>query len=176
VGDGPTVAACDGGAGTEKQNAMPPAVVRTPFVTGTSLINAACQRYREAVKKFKRVEAGWQMLSTQDAVTLISEIQADLRETRQLLDRGASRIPDISGPEFEDASGKRTRAQIAECRQNARDLSDRVDDLLAASDDLIQTCLAHQEAYERNQTAKALAIVLAGALLTVGVALYLLLR
>ena len=106
------------------------------------------------------------MLPTQEAVALISEIQANLRETRQLLDRGASHIPDMSGPELE----------IDECRRNAGDLGARVDDLLAASDDLIQTCLAHQEAYERYQTAKAFAIVLAGAFLTVGVALYLLLR
>ncbi len=116
------------------------------------------------------------MLPTQEAVTRISEIQANLRETRQLLDRGASRIPDLIGPELEDVIGKSTRNQIAECRQNACDLGARVDDLLAASDDLIQTCLAHQEAYERRQTAKALAIVLAGAFLTVGVVLYLLLR
>ncbi len=155
---------------------MPPPVAQSPAATGPNLINAACRRYREAVEKFKQVEAGWQMLPTQEAVTLISEIQANLRETRQLLDRGASRIPDLIGPELEDVIRKSTRNQIAECRQNACDLGARVDDLLAASDDLIQTCLAHQEAYERRQTAKALAIVLAGAFLTVGVVLYLLLR
>jgi hypothetical protein len=160
----------------EKQNAMPPAVAQSPVATGTSPINAGCRRYREAVEKFKRVEVAWQMLPTQEAVTLISEIQADLRETRQLLDQGASRIPDMSGPELEDATGKSTRDQIAECPQNACDLGARVDDLLAASDDLIQTCLARQEAYERCQTAKALAIVLAGACLTFGAVLYLLLR
>ena len=170
------MAGCDGGAGMEKQNAMSPAVAQSPVTTGTSLINAACRRYRKAVEKFKQVEAGWQMLPTQEAVTLISEIQANLRETRQLLDRGASHIPDLTGPELEDVIGKSTRDQIAECRQNACDLGARVDDVLAASDDLIQTCLAHQEAYERHQIAKALAIVLAGAFLTVGVALYLLLR
>ena len=170
------MAGCDGGAGIEKQNAMSPAVAQPPVTTGTSLINAACRRYRKAVEKFKQVEAGWQMLPTQEAVTLISEIQADLRETRQLLDRGASHIPDMSGRELEDVIGKSTRDQIAECRRNACDLGARVDDLLGASDDLIQTCLAQQEAYERHQTAKALAIVLAGAFLTVGVALYLLLR
>jgi hypothetical protein len=55
-------------------------------------------------------------------------------------------------------------------------LSNRVNNLLAGSHHLIQTCLAHQEAYERHQTAKALSIVLAGSILTIGVALYLLLR
>jgi len=82
----------------------------------------------------------------------------------------------MSGMELEDVAGESTREQVAECRQNACDLGAHVDDLLAASDDLVHTCLAQQEAYERHQTAKALAIVLAGAFLTVGVTLYLLLR
>lgn len=154
---------------------MPPAVAQLPVTTGTSLINAACRKYREAVAKFKRIEAGWQMLPTEEAVMLISEIQADLRETRQLLDRGSSDIPDMSAPELEEGPGQSTREQIAEYRQDACELGARVDDLLAASDDLVHTCLVQQEAYERHQTAKALAIVLAGAFLTVGVTLYLLL-
>lgn len=155
---------------------MPPAVAQLPVTTGTSLINAACRKYREAVEKFTRIEAGWQMLPTEEAVMLISEIQADLRETRHLLDRVSSHIPDMNTPELEEGRVQSTREPIAECQQGACELGARVDDLLAASDDLIHTCLVQQEAYERHQTAKALAIVLAGAFLTVGVTLYLLLR
>ena|SRR5258708_5685404 len=155
---------------------MTPAIAQPPVVTGTSLINAACRKYHEAVEKFKRVEADWQRLPTQEAVTLILEIQGILRQTRQLLDQGASQLPDLNSPEWEGATSKNTSDQISECQQNAHDLGNRVDDLLAGSDHLIQNCLAHQEAYERRQTAKALSILLAGAILTIGVALYLLLR
>lgn len=155
---------------------MTSAIALPPEVTGTSLINAACRKYQEAVEKFKRVEADWQTLPTQEAVTLILEIQGTLRETRYLLDQGTSQMPDMNRPEREETIGKNTRDQIAECQQNAYDLGNRVDDLLAGSDHLIQTCLAHQETYERHQTAKMLSIVLAGAILTIGVTLYLLLR
>ncbi len=170
------MAVCDGGAGIGKKDAMTPAIAQPPVVTGTSLINAACRKYHEAVEKFKRVEAEWQTLPTQEAVTLILEIQGILRETRQLLDQGTTQMPDMNSPEWEEAIGKNTRDQIAECQQKAYDLGNRVDDVLAGSDHLIQTCLAHQEAYERHQTAKALSLVVAGTILTIGVALYFLLR
>jgi hypothetical protein len=176
MGSGPSVAACDGGPGVGKNDVMTPAIAQPPVVTGTSIINAACRKYHEAVEKFKRVEADWQTLPTQEAVTLILEIQGILRETRQLLDQGTSQMPDMNSPEWQGAIGANPRDQILECRQNAYELGNRVDDLLTGSDHLIQTCLAHQEAYERHQTAKALSIVLAGAILTIGVALYLLLR
>jgi hypothetical protein len=154
---------------------MTPVIAQLPVETGASLINAACRNYREAVDKFKRVEAEWRTLSTQKAVTLLLEIQGSLRETRQLLDRGTSRMPDMSSPEWKNVIGRNTRDQIAECQEKACDLGNRVDDLLTGSDHLIQTCLAHQEAYERYQTGKALCIVLAGTILTVAVVLYLLL-
>jgi hypothetical protein len=152
------------------------AIAQPPAVTGTSLINAACRKYQEAVDKFKRVEAEWQTLPTQKAITLVLETQGILRETRQLLDQGTSQMAGMHSPEWGEAAGQNTRDEVAECLQNAYDLGNRVDDLLAGSDHLIQTCLAHQEACERYQTGKALCIVVAGAILTIGVALYFLLR
>jgi len=152
------------------------AIAQPPGVTGASLVNAACRKYQEAVDKFKRVEAEWQTLPTQEAVMLVVETQGILRETRQLLDQGTSQMTGMNSPEWGEATGHNTRNEVAECLQDAHDLGNRVDDLLAGCDRLIETCLAHQEAYERYQTGKALCIVLAGAILTIGVALYFLLR
>jgi hypothetical protein len=152
------------------------AIVQPPVVTGASLVNAACRKYQEAVDKFKKVEAEWQTLPTQEAVMLVVETQGILRETRQLLDQGTSQMTGMNSPEWGEATGQTTRNEVVECLQDAHDLGNRVDDLLAGCDHLIQTCLADQEAYERYQTAKALCIVVAGAILTIGVALYFLLR
>jgi hypothetical protein len=82
----------------------------------------------------------------------------------------------MNSPEWGEATGQTTRNEVVECLQDAHDLGNRVDDLLAGCDHLIQTCMAHQEAYERYQTGKALCIVVVGAILTIGVALYFLLR
>src|ERR1017187_9772360 len=90
---------------------MTPAIAQPPVVAGTSLINAACRKYHEAVEKFKRVEAEWQTLPTQEAVTLILEIQGILRETRKLLDQGTAQMPDMNSPEREEAIGKNTRSE-----------------------------------------------------------------
>jgi hypothetical protein len=152
------------------------AIAQPPVVTGASLVNAACRKYQEAVDKFKRVEAEWQTLPTQEAVMLVVETQGILRETRQLLEQGTSQMTGMNSPEWGEATSQTTRNEVVECLQDAHDLGNRVDDLLAGCDRLIQTCLAHQEAYERYQTGKALCIVLAGAILTIGVALYFLLR
>ena len=152
------------------------AIAQPPVVTGASLVNAACRKYQEALDKFKRVEAEWQTLPTQEAVMRVVETQGILRETRQLFDQGTSQMTGMNGPEWGEANGQNTRDEVAECLQNAHDLGNRVDDLLAGCDRLIETCLAHQEAYERYQTGKALCIVVAGAVLTIGVALYFLLR
>jgi hypothetical protein len=152
------------------------AIAQPPVVTGASLVNAACRKYQEAVDKFKRVEAEWQTLPTQEAVTLVVETQGILRETRQLLDQGTSQMTGMNSPEWGEATGQNNRDEVAECLQDVHDLGNRVDDLLAGCDHLIQTCLAHQEAYERYQTGKALCLVLVGAILTIGVALYFLLR
>jgi hypothetical protein len=152
------------------------AIAQPPVVTGASLVNTACRKYREAVDKFKRVEAEWQTLPTQEAVTLVLETQGILREARQLLDQGTSQMAGLNGPEWGEATGQNTRDQVAECLQDAHNLGNRVDDLLAGGDRLIETCLAHQEACERYQTGKALCIVVAVAIFTIGVALYFLLR
>jgi hypothetical protein len=152
------------------------AIAQPPVVTGASLVNAACRKYQEALDKFKRVEAEWQTLPTQEAVMLVVETQGILRETRQLFDQGTSQMTGMNSPDWGEANGQNTRDEVAECLQNAHDLGNRVDDLLAGCDRLIESCLAHQEAYERYQTGKALCIVLVGAILTIGVALYFLLR
>lgn len=175
MGNGPSAAVCSGGAGIGINDAMIPVIAQPPVATAASLINVACRKYLEAAERLKRIEADWPKLSTEEAVTLISGIQAILRETRQFLDQGASQMSAMTGLEYGTAD-KNGRDQIVECRQKARDLADRVDEMLASSDRLVWNCLARQEAYERYQTAKALSIVIAGTLLTLGVALYLLLR
>jgi hypothetical protein len=152
------------------------AIAQPPVVTGASLVNAACLKYQEALDKFKRIEAEWQTLPTQEAVMLVVETQGILRETRQLLAQGTSQMTGMNSLEWGEATGQTTRDEVAECLQDTHDLGNRVDDLLAGCDRLIETCLAHQEAYERYQTGKALCIVVAGAVLTIGVALYFLLR
>jgi len=152
------------------------AIAQPPGVTGGSLVNAACRKYQEAVDKFNRVEAEWQILPTQEAVMLVVETQGILREARQLLHQDTSQMTGMNSPEWGEATGQTTRDEVAECLQDAHYLGNRVDDLLAACDRLIETCLARQEAYERYQTGKALCIVVAGAVLTIGVALYFLLR
>jgi hypothetical protein len=99
---------------------MTPVLAKSPVVTGTSLINAACRKYQEAVHKFRRVEAAGQTLPTQEAVARVSEIQGILRETRQLLDQGISQMPDMNSPECEGAIGKNTRDQTSECPEHLR--------------------------------------------------------
>ena len=176
MGKRPTRDDVQRGAGVGKNDAMTLAIAQPPVVTGASLVNAACLKYQEALDKFKRVEAEWQTLPTQEAVMLVVETQGILRETRQLLDQGTSQMTGMNSPEWGEATGQTTRDEVAECLQDTHDLGNRVDDLLAGCDRLIETCLAHQEAYERYQTGKALCIVVAGAVLTIGVALYFLLR
>ena len=144
--------------------------------TATSLINAACRKYLEAVEKLRRIETDWQTLPTQDAVALILGIQAILRETRQFLEQGTFRMSDITASACRDVADGNTWDQIAECRRKACDLADRVNETLTSSERLIWRCLARQEAQERRQTAKALSIVIAGTILGMGTALYLFLR
>jgi hypothetical protein len=176
MGKRPTRGDVQRGAGVGKKDAMTLAIAQSPVVTGASLVNAACRKYQEALDKLKRVEADWQTLPTQEAVTLVLETQGILREARQLLDQGTSQMTGMNSPEWGEATSQNTRDKVAECLQKAYDLGNSADRLLAVSDHLIQACLADQEAYERYQTAKALCIVVAGAILTIGVALYFLLR
>ena len=176
MGNGPSAAVCSGGAGIGINDAMIPVIAQPPVATAASLINVACRKYLEAAERLKRIEADWQKLPTEEAVTLISGIQAILRETRQFLEQGACQMSAMTGLESDGTADKNGRHQIVECRQKARDLANRVNEMLASSDHLIWSCLARQEVYERYQTAKALSIVIAGTLLTLGVALYLLLR
>src|SRR5260370_12102306 len=102
---------------------MTPAIAQPPVVTGTSLINAACRKYHEAVEKFKRVEADWQTLPTQEAVPLILEIQGILRETRQLLDQSISQMPDMNSPEWQGAIRANPPHQILAGPQNRYDMA-----------------------------------------------------
>jgi hypothetical protein len=176
MGKRPTRGNVRRGAGVGKKDAMTLAIAQPPVVTGASLVNAACRKYQEAVDKFKRVEAEWQTLPTQEAVMLVVETQGILRETRQLLDQGTSQMTGMNSPEWGEATGQTPAMRLpSACRM----LTTWVivwTTCWPAATVLIQTCLAHQEAYERYQTGKALCIVLVGAILTIGVALYFLLR
>ena len=140
------------------------AIAHTQLLTGTDLIDTACQKYEEAAARFGQLKANWHTLPAQEAVTLILETQAILRETRRILDQATSQVPVMNGPEWQGATGSsETGSRVIGCLQQAFDLSNRINDLLERSQELIQTCLAHEEARERYQTGKALLIVAAAA-------------
>ena len=147
---------------------MTAAVAQSRVLTGTNLINTACQKYEEAVEKFRKLKANLPTLPTQESVTLILETQDMLREALRILDQATGQMPVMNSPEWEQATGgKETGSLVVECLQRAYDLRNRVDEVLESSQNLIQTCLAHQEARERYQTGKALVIVATAAVITI---------
>ncbi len=135
---------------------MTDCIVEPELLPGKSLINTASNKYQEAAEQFRQLKANWQRLPAQQTIMLALEAKEKLRETLRVLDQA------MTGSE-------ETASLIAECRQRADDLRGRVDDLLANIQELIESCLANEEARERFQTGKVVVILLtAGFIIVVG--------
>ena len=135
---------------------MTDCIAQPELLPGKSLINTASNKYQEAAEQFRQLKANWQRLPAQQTIMLALEAKEKLRETLRVLDQA------MTGSE-------ETASLIAECRQQADDLRGRVDNLLANIQELIESCLANEEARERFQTAKVVVILLtAGFIIVVG--------